>query len=126
MKIKDISFKTSTPASTLRYYEKIGLLPTISRQSGQRIYSESMLWRINFINAAKSTGFTLEEIKALFQQADNNGDWRHAAKQKLNEIQRQIQQLQEMHAALSHVVEQDCLDDGIAMFAQKPELSLKK
>lgn len=126
MKIKDISNKTNTPASTLRYYEKIGLLPAISRHSGQRIYGESILWRINFINAAKSTGFTLKEIKALFQQADNKGDWRLAATQKLDEIKKQILQLQKMHAALSQVVEQDCLDDGIAMFAQKPELSLIK
>jgi DNA-binding transcriptional MerR regulator len=123
MKIKDISLKTSTPASTLRYYEKIGLLPAISRQSGQRVYSESMLWRVNFINAAKSTGFTLEEIKSLFHLADNNSDWRDAANQKLDEINRQIKQLQRMHTALSHVIEQDCLDDGIAMFANKTELS---
>jgi DNA-binding transcriptional MerR regulator len=123
VKIKDISLKTSTPASTLRYYEKIGLLPTISRQSGQRVYSESMLWRVNFINAAKSTGFTLEEIKLLFQHADNNNDWRYAANQKLDQINNQIEQLQRMHMALSHVVEQGCLDDGIAMFANKTELS---
>lgn len=123
MKIKDISLKTSTPASTLRYYEKIGLLPAISRQSGQRVYSESMLWRVNFINVAKSTGFRLEEIKSLFQLADNNSDWRNAAKQKLDEINKQIAQLQSMQVALSHVIEQDCLDDGIAMFANKTELS---
>tara|TARA_R110002073_G_C9485949_1_gene580437 strand:- start:2340 stop:2750 length:411 start_codon:yes stop_codon:yes gene_type:complete len=123
VKIKDIASKTDTPASTLRYYEKRGLLPTISRESGQRVYGESMLWRVNFINAAKATGFTLEEIKTLFQQADNKGNWRLAATQKLDEIQKQILQLQNMHSALSHVVEQDCLDDGIAMFAQKPALS---
>ncbi|MDO6695274.1 MerR family DNA-binding protein [Aliiglaciecola sp. 3_MG-2023] len=123
MKIKDISLKTSTPASTLRYYEKIGLLPEISRQSGQRVYSESMLWRINFINAAKSTGFRLEEIKSLFQLADTNSDWRYAANQKLDEINKQIERLQRMQVALSHVIEQDCLDDGIAMFANKTELS---
>ena len=126
MKIKDIADKTSTPASTLRYYEKVGLLPIVQRSSGQRIYNESMVWRVNFISAAKSTGFTLSEIKALFQLADTNDNWRSAAIQKLNEIEKQMQQLQKMHSALSHVVEHDCLDDGIASFAQKSDVLLFK
>jgi DNA-binding transcriptional MerR regulator len=124
MKIKDIASKTNTPASTLRYYEKIGLLPLAERQSGQRVYSESMLWRVRFIGAAKSTGFTLDEIQALFQQADNLGDWRNTAQQKLHEIESQISQLQKMHVALTHVIQHDCLDDGLAAFAEKPELSM--
>jgi DNA-binding transcriptional MerR regulator len=124
VKIKDISSKTGTPASTLRYYEKIGLLPTVARQSGQRVYTESMVWRVNFINAAKSTGFTLEEIKELFQLSDNDGNWRDAANIKLNELALQIKKLQSMHGALSHVLEHNCLDDGIAMFAQKPNVVL--
>ena len=124
MKIKDISSKTGTPASTLRYYEKIGLLPTVSRQSGQRVYTDSMVWRVNFINVAKSTGFTLDEIKALFQLSDNDGNWRDAANIKLSELTLQIKKLQSMHSALSHVLEHNCLDDGIAMFAQKHDLVL--
>ena len=126
MKIKELSTKTGTPASTLRYYEKLGILPVASRHSGQRVYSESMVWRVNFIRAAKSTGFTLNEIKALFHLADNNDNWRNAANVKLNEIEQEIQKLQKMHAALSHVVEHDCLDDGIAMFAQKSDVLLYK
>ena len=124
MRIKDISTKTGTPASALRYYEKIGLLPTVSRQSGQRVYTEPMVWRVNFINAAKSTGFTLEEIKALFQLSDNDGNWRDAANKKLSELALQVKKLQNMHGALSHVLEHNCLDDGIAMFAQKPNIAL--
>lgn len=60
---------------TLRYYEKIKLLPTPQRtSSGYRYYPEETLTRLAFIKQAKDSGFSLEEIKQLFSIIDMDLD----------------------------------------------------
>jgi len=67
-KIYDIS------ASTLRFYEKEGILPKINRDSsGRRVYEEKELEWLQLIIALKDTGMTLETIKAYIEMA-NEGD----------------------------------------------------
>lgn len=64
--ISEISRLTGVTAYTLRYYEKIGLLPSPSRsdgkQGGIRRYNEEDLRMIRFIYGLKQTGMSLEEI----------------------------------------------------------------
>ncbi len=52
---------------TIRFYQRLGLLPTPSRESGIRRYGSEDLRRLRFIRQAQATGFTLEEIRALLQ-----------------------------------------------------------
>ena len=61
--IREMSERTSVPASTLRYYEKLGLI-TSERETGasRRRYSEATLHRIIYITLAQRAGFSLEEI----------------------------------------------------------------
>lgn len=59
---------TGFSADTLRYYEKIGLLPGVGRAaSGARLYSENDLSRLRFIQRAKTMNFSLEEIARLLE-----------------------------------------------------------
>ncbi|WP_051461066.1 MerR family transcriptional regulator [Ruminiclostridium josui] len=61
-KIADINVET------LRFYEKNKLIPNPKRTSkGYRLYSEDTLIILSFIKSAKSAGFTLEQIRNLFQ-----------------------------------------------------------
>ena len=83
---------------TLRYYEKIDLLVPISRNSGGiRLYGESDIARIQFIQRAKMMNFTLNEIKALLKMRENPGqlreDVRELTQQKLDDIEQQISAL---------------------------------
>lgn len=53
---------------TLRYYEKIGLLPHPSRTAGgRRLYAEKDLTRLRFVRRAQAIGFSLEEIGQLLR-----------------------------------------------------------
>ena len=53
-------------ASTIRYYERIGLLLPDDRSGGNyRLYSEASLRRLRFIRSAQSIGFTLDDIQSL-------------------------------------------------------------
>jgi MerR family redox-sensitive transcriptional activator SoxR len=61
--IREMSERTSVPASTLRYYEKLGLITSERETSGShRRYSESTFHRIIYIALAQRAGFNLEEI----------------------------------------------------------------
>ena len=52
--------------SAIRYYERIGLLPTAKRCSGQRRYDSTVLYRLAIIQRARQLGFSLNEIRQLF------------------------------------------------------------
>jgi DNA-binding transcriptional MerR regulator len=66
LSISDVAARTGFPASTLRYYEQVGLLPESDRTpAGYRIFDESVLPRLAFIGRAKQLGLPLEEIRTL-------------------------------------------------------------
>ena len=70
--IREMSERTSVPASTLRYYEKLGLITSERETSGsQRRYSKATFYRIILITLAQSAGFNLDEIAE--QLADPTG-----------------------------------------------------
>lgn len=66
MKIGELSELTGMSKDTIRFYEKIGLLPKAKRlDNGYREYSAGLADRIKLLNHAKSLGFSLAEIKDL-------------------------------------------------------------
>lgn len=63
--------RTGCHLETIRYYEKIGLLPDPPRSaSGYRIYDETDVRRLRFILRARELGFGLEEIRGLLHLVD--------------------------------------------------------
>jgi len=102
-KILDISI------DTLRYYEKIDLLNAINRNSGGiRLYDESDIARIQFIQRAKMMNFTLNEIKALLKMRENprqmRDEVRELTQQKLDVIERQISELDILRQELQALI----------------------
>jgi len=56
---------------TIRYYERIGLVPKLPRNASRyRMYSAGDVQRLVFIRRARELGFTLDEIRALLRLAD--------------------------------------------------------
>lgn len=73
-KIKEISKKMNLPTSTLRYYEKVGLLKDVARdKNGQRLYNDAHLERLEGIKCFKDGGLTISKI-CEFYQYDGNLD----------------------------------------------------
>ena len=74
MKIAEVSEKYGLSVDTLRYYERVGLIPTVNRNdSGIRDYNELDLRRVDFIKCMRSAGLPVEvliEYVALVQQGD--------------------------------------------------------
>jgi DNA-binding transcriptional MerR regulator len=64
--ITEICSRTGLSARTVRYYEEIGLLPDVRRQSGgRRVYGDDALERLGFISRLKALGLSLAEIGEL-------------------------------------------------------------
>lgn len=100
-------------ASTLRYYESVGLLPAPSRKSGQRRYDEQLLERINFIKIAQQTGCTIQEISVLLEGFESDGSisdrWEQLAMRKRSELEHRKQQLNSMIQILDNGLTCKCL-----------------
>ncbi len=64
--IGEVARQAGIAATTLRYYEQIGLIPAPARRGGQRRYDDAVLARLGVIRLCKSAGFALEEIQLLF------------------------------------------------------------
>lgn len=68
MTIAEVSEKYQISADTLRYYEKEGLLPYISRtEGGVRNYTQEDCQRIGFVKCMRSAGLSIEVLKQYFE-----------------------------------------------------------
>lgn len=83
MTIGELARRAGRSASSIRYYEQIGLLPAPARVYGQRRYDAGALRALTVVDAAKRAGLALDEIRALFD-ASAGGD--SAAIQRLREV----------------------------------------
>jgi DNA-binding transcriptional MerR regulator len=72
LSITDVARQTGLPSSTLRYYERVGLLTGSRRSNGYREFDERALDRLRFIARAKELGCSLEEIATLLVAFDDD------------------------------------------------------
>lgn len=111
--IGDVAQRAGVAPSAIRYYESAGILPPAERVNGRRRYGPDVLHQLHAIGVAKQAGFTMAEIRTLFN-AGENGDtpsavWRRFAEQKLHEVELLIQRAQTMQALLEEGLRCGCL-----------------
>lgn len=69
--IKDAAKLMNVPPSTIRYYDKEGLIPSIKRkETGYRIFTEEALSALKIIDCLKKTGMPIKDIRQFFQWID--------------------------------------------------------
>jgi MerR family redox-sensitive transcriptional activator SoxR len=79
--------RTGVPATALRYYEDAGVLPRPPRVNGRRRYDAAAIRRIGLLRFAQQAGFTLAEVKSLFDsRAPLHDRWESIARTKLVEL----------------------------------------
>ena len=72
--IGEMSLQIGVRIETIRYFEKIGMMPPPERsQGGNRQYSTDHLQRLFFINRCRQIGFNQSKIRALLSMVDNEG-----------------------------------------------------
>ncbi|MCY1704995.1 helix-turn-helix domain-containing protein [Pannonibacter sp. SL95] len=104
--IADVARRSGIPASTLRFYEELGLIASIGRRGLRRIYAPDVLLQLGLIALGRSAGFSLEEIKGMFgpdgQPALSRAQWQA----KAEELDAHIRQLVKLRDVIHHVA--DC------------------
>lgn len=101
--------KTGCNLETIRYYEKIGLMPEPARSAaGYRQYNETHERRLRFIMRGRELGFGIENLKSLLSLVDRKvvscGEVSKLAKEHLDTVHQKIQDLRRIEEALSTTV----------------------
>ena len=110
LSIGDLARAAGTKAETVRYYERIGLLPAPARTSGNyRAYARPHLERLSFIRRARDLGFSLDQVRALLRLADDRSqscvEVDRIAKLHLAEVERKIADLASLGGELRQLIE---------------------
>ena len=104
MLIGEVARRSGLTASTLRYYERAGLLPAPARSSRRRQYEPRVMGRIRIIKVARDAGFTISETRAFLSgfpsSATPSARWQQLAERKLEELNLRITQVMKMKALL--------------------------
>ena len=94
---------------TVRYYERIGLMPAPDRTAaGHRVYEDHHLRRLVFVRRGRQLGFSLDEIRALLALAQPGrracGDVKKLAAMHLDEVRAKIADLRRLETILSDTI----------------------
>jgi len=112
MKIAEVSERYGISSDTLRYYERIGLIPPVNRsESGIRDYREIDVMRVEFIKCMRSAGLPIEvliEYVGLVQQGDQTIEVRKKILKEQRELL--VARMKEMQKTL------DILDHKIEVY----------
>lgn len=102
---------TGTKTETIRYYERIGIMPRPGRTEGNyRSYGRTELNRLSFVRRARDLGFSIDQVRALLDLADDRtrscGSVDALAREHVTEIDRKIADLSALRRELSALLEQ--------------------
>ncbi len=107
--IGEVARRADCKVETVRYYERIGILPAPERNAGgQRRYDTEHLKRLYFVRRARGLGFTLDEVRNLLQLADDQeqtcAEVAAIARDHLGGIRAKIANLRRLEAVLDDLV----------------------
>ena len=103
--ISQLAKAAEIPTTTVRYYERIGLVEPEGRSHGNyRLYGNKSLERLRFVRAAQAIGFTLDDIRSLLgdgQRAPCCGDVKLLIEDRLAEVARRLKDLKHVQRVLT-------------------------
>lgn len=118
-KIGELAKLAEVATSTVRYYERAGLLKPSGRTDGNyRFYNNEALERLRFIRAAKSAGFTLEDISSLIRFREGSTalctEVQNLIENRLTELRKRLKELRHVENHLKTALEacQQAEDEG--------------
>jgi MerR family mercuric resistance operon transcriptional regulator len=110
IRIGELAGRTGCNIETIRYYERIGLVPHPARSAGRyRLYETEDVRRLAFVRRARELGFSLDEVRTLLALSAEHGDStcgevRELAARHLADVRVKIADLRAMQRALTEAV----------------------
>lgn len=106
-----LSKQTGVNIETIRYYEKVGLVPPPPRsEGGHRLYGEKHLRRLIFLRRCRELGFSLEEIRTLLNLVEGGNytckEVKALTLQHVQSVREKIRDLRNLERALTGIAEQ--------------------
>ncbi|MEE1920513.1 helix-turn-helix domain-containing protein [Pseudomonas sp. 148P] len=102
MDIADVAKRTGVPSSTLRYYQKIGLLQSLAGAGQRRQFAADVQDRLALIALGQAAGFSLEDVGTMLVNLQVD---RQKLLDRADEIDAQVKRLQAMSKGLRHAAE---------------------
>ena len=111
MGIGEMSRQTGVGIETIRYFEKIGMMPAPGRsEGGNRQYTNDHLQRLFFINRSRQIGFSQSEIKALLSMVDAKNitcaEVHSITTEHIADIRKKIRDLQNLEMVLTQMAKE--------------------
>lgn len=105
--ISEVSKQYHLAPSTLRYYERLGLIPGVRKRNNHRVYNEANLEKLNSIVCFKNSGMSMSELQTLLSYQETGPDLDNILA-VLNEhevsVARQLAQLEKYHRHITQKV----------------------
>jgi MerR family mercuric resistance operon transcriptional regulator len=102
--ISQLAKAAGAPTTTVRYYERIGLVEPENRSQGNyRMYSQESLGKLKFIRAAQAVGFTLNDVRALLGCGSDSpccGDVQQLVENRLTDVSRRLKDARHVQRVL--------------------------
>ena len=92
--IGEVARRAGVATSTVRYYERRGLMRPDAYESGQRRYRPDTLRRLVFIGMLQDAGLSLDDIDGIVN-ADDNDEWKAIARRRLDALDEELARLQQ-------------------------------
>lgn len=102
MDISEVAKLTGVPASTLRFYEKKGLIASLGEQGERRKFAKSVLSELALISLGQAAGLSLDEIRSMILPGGEPNIDRKRLAEKAAEIDALIERLAAMSRGLRH------------------------
>ena len=102
MDIAEVAKRSGIPASTLRFYEEKGLIASVGRDGLRRRFQPAVLDQLAMISLGRASGFSLDEIAAMFGPDGRASIDRKQLAAKADEVDRTIKRLAAMSKGLRH------------------------
>lgn len=104
MSIGALASGTGTPISTIRFYERNGLLAEPPRVSGQRRYPIEATERVALIRMWRRAGFSVTEIGTLLEDRHRLDEWQNLVRTRLDALGAQVAQIERSRSELQHAL----------------------
>ena len=103
-----LSKRTGANIETIRFYERVGILPKPPRSAGgHRIYGQDLLMRLGFVRRSRELGFSLDEVRGLLQLVDGGhytcAEVKAITLDHLGDVRRKIADLRRLERTLAEI-----------------------
>lgn len=111
MSIGALSKRTGCNVETIRFYERIGIMPKPARtQGGHRVFTQDHLKRLTFVRRSRELGFTLDQVRNLLSLVDSDDytcdEVKKMTLEHMGDVRYKIADLRKLERVLNDMVSQ--------------------